>query len=456
MKRSFRAPAHALHLLFVRSGTAVAVLGMAFLLCVMPAASAIEDAGRSDTIDAVAREFVVLGLLHFRHDTGTHLYIGPEDLKTAADGRGESLSDVRRGMARLRARIAALPEAISDLGAQRRRDLDDRIVAFMARASILLGEPPASFDEETRLLFGVEAPHYDEAHFSALVGELDALLPGSGDLALRAEQFRSQFVIPPDRLESVIGTAMRECRRRTLAQLDLPEGEQVELHIDHDQPWVGFTFYRGSSFSDIHLNADVPVHIERALELGCHEGYPGHHVHASLLEQHLIKERGWVEYSLITLFGPLAVVAEGAASHALDLVFDRQERLIYEREVLMPLAGLDSAELELYYHYIELIEALNYARNEVARKYLYEGMPKDEAIEWLMAYGLETRGTATQRLDFIEAMRSYVITYNVGRRLVREYIERTAGDDSGARWQSYRDILLAPLLPADLLHHEGN
>jgi hypothetical protein len=152
----------------------------------------------------------------------------------------------------------------------------------------------------------------------------------------------------------------------------------------------------------------------------------------------------------VTLFGPLAVIAEGAASHAIDLTFTEAERQQFERQVLLPMAGLSTDHLEQYYQYVSLVEELNFARNEAARKFLYDGLPREQAIEWLMTYGLETRATASQRLDFITAWRSYVVTYNVGRVLIRNAIENAAGDNREKQWQAFKDILLVPKMPADL------
>ncbi|MGB1221940.1 MAG: hypothetical protein ACPG43_10390, partial [Alcanivoracaceae bacterium] len=194
-----------------------------------------------------------------------------------------------------------------------------------------------------------------------------------------------------------------------------------------------------------------PIHIERAIELGCHEAYPGHHVHATLVDTELAEARGWVEYNFIPLYGPLAVVAEGAANYGIDLAFSREERIAFERSTLLPLAELEGEQLELYYHYIDLIDALNYARNEVARHYLYGGMPRESAIQWLMAFGLETRGTASQRIDFIDALRSYVINYNYGKDLVADYVRSTAGSDRDAQWRVFREVLATPMSPRDML-----
>lgn len=83
--------------------------------------------------------------------------------------------------------------------------------------------------------------------------------------------------------------------------------------------------------------------------------------------------------------------------------------------------------------------------------YLYEGMSRDDAISWIMEYGLETRGTASQRLDFIDAQRAYVVTYNYGKRIVENYIGEVLNQDPEQAWSLFSEILLTPMMPADLL-----
>lgn len=401
-------------------------------------------------LDAIAEDFVHTGLLFQNHDPLPYVYIGPAAWRQTARAHDIALADVLDRLAALQDRITGLSPAADMLSQRRRRDLSARITALRTRGHILLGEYPQSFNEETQKLFGVTAPEYDDAHFKSLVAKLESIIPGDGALSDRVAAFREQFVIPPEKLGVVIGRAMEECRARASVHARLPSDEQVTLNITADMPWVGFTEYEGNSRSTVHLNSDVPVHIERAIELGCHEGYPGHHFHATLLEQALVKNRGWLEYTYIPMVGPLAVIAEGAASFAMDLAFKRSERMAFERDVLMPLAGLESDKLTDYYAYIDLIEQLNFARNEVARKYLYAGMPRDEALRWLMEFGLETPGTAATRLNVIDAQRSYVVTYNFGRTLIADYVTSKAELGSAESWGVFLEILLAPLSPVDL------
>ncbi len=50
-----------------------------------------------------------------------------------------------------------------------------------------------------------------------------------------------------------------------------------------------------------HRSAD---HDRSRARLGCHEGYPGHHVQG-IYNERLYRERGWVEYSVVPLFQPV-------------------------------------------------------------------------------------------------------------------------------------------------------
>ncbi len=403
-----------------------------------------------DPMAPLAEAYVRLGLQLQNHDPLEYLYLGPDAWRNTARENPLAMPRIQEELAALQAKIAALPTPATGMDQDRRSVLQGRIIAMVTRLDILQGRFPASFDEETRLLFGVQAPHHDEDHFRALVAELDELIPGEGALPARVERFRDQFIIPADKVEAVITESVAECRRRTRAHISLPDNEATSLNMTTGKHWVGFAEFQGDSHTTVHINRDVPIHVERVIQLGCHEAYPGHHVHATLVEAELVRKRGWIEYAYIPLHGSQAVIAEGAANYGVDLAFTPAERIAYERSVILPMAGLDGEQLELYYRYFALLDQLNFARNEVARYYLYGGMPREQAIEWLMEFGLESRGTASQRLDFIAAMRSYVINYNYGKSLVRDYVESQAGPDREARWQVFQQVLSTPIQPQQM------
>jgi hypothetical protein len=200
------------------------------------------------------------------------------------------------------------------------------------------------------------------------------------------------------------------------------------------------------------LNTDLPIFIDRVIDLAAHEGYPGHHVYNSLLEFHLFKQKGWVEFSIFALFSPQALIAEGTANYGIEVVFTPAERIDFEREKLFPLAGLDTSKVELYYNIHELSTRFAYAGNEAARGYLDGKISAEKAVEWLIEYALMSRPRAEQRIKFFEKYRSYVINYNLGQDLVKQYIERrgSVAGNPVKRWEEFAKLLASPRLPSGL------
>lgn len=90
---------------------------------------------------------------------------------------------------------------------------------------------------------------------------------------------------------------------------------------------------------------------------------------------------------------------------------------------------------------------------EAARRYLDGRMTMDEMREWLRKYYLAAYGGVENMITFIEKYRSYVVTYTVGRQLVRNYIERHSGpgNDPTRRWQVFHTLLSTPQTPSGLM-----
>ena len=60
-------------------------------------------------------------------------------------------------------------------------------------------------------------------------------------------------------------------------------------------------------------------------------------------------------------------------------------------------------------------------------------------------------GGARQRLRFIDQYRSYVINYNLGLDLVRDFVDGDGADPApDARWDRFLGLLTSPRLPGDL------
>ncbi|MEL7311740.1 MAG: hypothetical protein AAFN07_09540 [Pseudomonadota bacterium] len=409
-------------------------------------ADAPQTTANPQTLDQLARDYLVLELAMGQIDAAhVDAYFGPDALLEQARSNGWTLAQIDRGAAELNGSLRSVRNENNRL---RVDGLLGRIAALRMRYQILTDQNP-DFDEESEALFGAVAPDRDATYYDAVLDEIDTLLPGEAALAERVDAFRQQFTIPPDKLDAVFRAAMAECRARTLQRIELPENERFRIEYVTDKPWSGYNWYKGDSESLIQFNTDLPTSIDRAVDLGCHEGYPGHHTFNALVEQELVKKRGWIEYSLYPLFSPQSLVAEGTGNYGIQLAFPAAERVSFEREVLFPLAGLDISEADRYYALLDLLSALNFAGNEAARDYLNGDFSQEEAVDWLQRYSLSSRARAEQRLRFIETYRSYVINYNLGQALVAE---RVSADGASAeqRWRRFSELLVQPVVPGSL------
>ncbi len=400
-------------------------------------------------IDELAKEYLFLELSMGLHDKAhVDAYFGPEELRTEAENRQLTLDEIAKASVELSSRLMHVLTDDDEMLRQRVFGLRGRLLALNARVAINK-EVYLDFDDESLALFGSRAPDYDAAHFQAILDEVDALLPGDGPLAERVEAFNSQFVIPLDKMDSVFVAAMDECRKRTLEYIELPEGESFTIEYVNDKPWTGYNWYQGDAQSLIQLNTDFPQLISKAVDLGCHEGYPGHHTFNALLEKNLVDDLGWIEFTLYPLFSPQSLIAEGSGNYGIDLAFPGDERIAFEKAVLFPLAGIDATDADLYYELQALIAQLDFADNEAARDYLNGNMTREEAADWVQTYELERADKSMQRTRFFDAYRSYVINYNHGKAIVADYVERD-GADADERWERFEKMLSSPMQPSDL------
>jgi hypothetical protein len=401
-------------------------------------------------MNTIAERYVKLVLAIGQHDADyVDAYYGDPSWKPA--GAPAALGDLSAEAAALRAELGAIPPAGDEPGRLRQAYLDRQLAAVAARLAMLGGER-LSFDEEARRLYDADPPRKSEAEFQAVLDRIEALLPGAGALVDRYAAFRQAFTIAPERVDAVFRAAIDACRERTVARLALPAGESFAVEYVTGKSWSGYNWYQGGFRSLIQVNTDLPITIDRAIDLACHEGYPGHHVYNVLLEQHLVRDRGWVEFSVYPLFSPQSLIAEGTANFGIDVAFPGDARLAFERDVLYPLAGLDPSTAARYSAVQALVEDLGYAGNEAARRYLDGEIDRAAAEAYLQRYAMMPADRAAQRVRFMDQYRSYVINYNLGQDLVRAYVERLGGtaDNPGERWRIFGELLASPRLPSGL------
>lgn len=406
---------------------------------------------QSDTgLDAIARDYVRLTLEIGERDEGyVDAYYGPAEWREAARANPRSLEALSAAVEALQARLAAVSVPAGSIEARRVTFLNAQLVAASYRLRLVRGER-LTFEEEARGIYGVELTLHPLEHYDPVLARIERLVPGEGPLAERVDAFLNRFVVSNDRLDAVMRAAIAECRRRTVAHIPLPAGEAFALEFVTDKPWSGYNWYQGDYRSLIQVNTDLPVRLGRAVDLGCHEGYPGHHVYNVLLEENLTRGRGWVEFSVYPLYSPQSFIAEGSANYGIRLAFPGDERLQFETATLYPLAGLSTDDAAAYIGLQNAMNELGGARFTIARDLVDGRITRDQAIELTQRYQLVSPARAEQSIDFTQHYRAYVINYGLGEAMVAAFIER-AGPSQNARWTAMQQLLSQPYLPADLL-----
>ena len=402
-----------------------------------------------------ATDYVNLVLAVGRHDANfVDAYYGPASWKAAAEaGSPRPLPELRTEVLRVIDGVSA--SAVLGDGGLRRDYLLGQLAAVEAHLARLQGHR-FSFDDEAEALYQVRPPRTPEATLEGALARMDHLLEGPGSVQDRYQKVRERTLVPADRVDTVFQAAIAEARERTRRHVILPTSDHFRVEYVTGKPWSAYNWYQGGGTSVIQVNLDLPIAIDRALDLAAHEGYPGHHVYNALLEQRFAQAppqgRGWVEFTIYPLFSPQSLIAEGTANFGIEVAFPGLERLAFEREVLFPLAGLDPSEAERWAQVQAEMKVLAFADNEAARGYLDGHLDRAQTEAFLVRYSLRTEAQAAQRLRFIETYRSYVINYNLGEQLVRSWVERQGGTvaDPDRRWAVFVDLISSPRLPKAL------
>lgn len=384
-------------------------------------------------------------------------YYGPPELKPS----GKNLQPDSAAFRNLDAITDSLLNDLEDLSSYKATELETLRFKYLYKQLLavktklfMLNGGQLSFDQESKALYDAVSPVQSEEFFQQTIDELNKILPGRGNVEKRLNEFKRKFEIPKNKIEEVFKAAIKECRERTAKYINLPAGESFELQLVNNQPWGAYNWYKGNLRSLIQVNTDLPKHINDAVGIAAHEGYPGHHLYNILLEQIFVKKRGWMEFTVYPLFSPRSLIAEGTAVYGEEILFTPEERIKYETEVLFPLAGIDPKDAELYYQVEELLKNLSYTGTTAAKNYLDGNWTREQTVKWLQKFALRTRESSDKFVSFIEKYRSYVINYSLGKDIIKEFIEKRGGssDNLARSWELFALLISTPQTPSGLLN----
>jgi len=197
-------------------------------------------------LNKIAESYVKLVLAVGQHDSNyVDAYYGPQEWLTIAQTNKKPLGVIKQDAISLAAALDSLSSANKEEVLQLRHQyLKKQLSSLIARVEVLGGKK-LTFEEEAKAYYDVAPPAFSDEHFQKIIAELDSTVPGTGPIAERIDKFRRQFLIPPDKLDSVFRAAIFECRQRTKKHIALPENENFRLEYVRHKSWGGYNWYKG-------------------------------------------------------------------------------------------------------------------------------------------------------------------------------------------------------------------
>jgi hypothetical protein len=393
----------------------------------------------------VAQAYIHLALEIDRHIPGyVDSYYGPPGWRQQAQEDGpRPVTDLLADATDLAARVAADAE----MNWLRCDYLSKEMRAMQAALCILEGKE-SSLAEEVEALYDITPQWVSETVFEEAHQALEGHLPSGPSLFERMVARKKATEVSAERAHPLLHEITTELRRRTQARFRLPAGESLEIRLVKNEPWDAYNWYLGDFRSHIDINTDLPLHATALVNMMAHEGYPGHHTDHSIKEQTLVRERGYIEFSITILHAPSCVLAEGIGTHALSMVLSDDEWVTWHTDELFPRAGLGHLDAERERAIDQASRRLGEAvLGNVAFLLHDQGVDEEEAVAYMQRYGLRSEPEARHLMPLLSnrLLGSYVFNYGYGRRML-DALFAARGD--GDRW--FAQLLTRPVTPSQV------
>ena len=420
-------------------------------ICLLLAAALLMSAAPvqqpTDTIDLIARDYVVLALATKKlepdwvetPEVPPDLVAGGEAIKLD----GPVIVD-RAGKLIERMDKLAIPKG--RLGAERHEWLRASLVSLRMQLQAK-GGVKWPIVQEVELRYGFKPRFNPLAHYDPILAGLDKQMSGEGTLSERINRLRAASIVPPDKVQAVQRAALKECRRRASANLALPAGESVEIRWVDNPLFGGSNTYKGKGHSVAEFSRAYRWELDQLLWVTCHEIYPGHHTHFATRSAALVGVEHWPEFGVDLNYGPVIPAAEAVAEYGVGLAFPIEDRIRFERDVLYPLAGLKMQKQNDWRAFWAVKSDMLGATATVAQLYLDGKLDKEQARQAFIRYRMMTPDGADKIVRILDQIGSYVIASDVGWMTIDQRLRKRP---RAQQWRAFQRVLREPMTVADL------
>jgi hypothetical protein len=298
-----------------------------------------------------------------------------------------------------------------------------------------------SWSEEVERCFGTRISPLAEERLAEAHKVLEDALPGRGPLEERYQQWLQSQAVPRELLVTGAEQLSEPLRRRADELAPLPSEEVFEFDLVEGEPWSAFNYYLGDLRSRVVINADALMWSPSLTDLVAHELYPGHHTERACKEALLVRQRGWLEETIVLVLTPHSLVAEGIATLALEVALGVEAHAI-AASLLTPLGIPYDHETATRINRAE--QALATVALNVAYQLHEEARELDDVRDYARHWSLKPPDLVNRMLAFAgdPTWRTYVATYSAGLDLCRDFVR----DDD----ERFARLLTEQVTPDDL------
>ena len=250
-------------------------------------------------MDTIAEQYVKLVLAMGQHDADyVDAYYGPPEWKKEAETLRSTW--MRSSRARPDGDLVNSIGAGVASGNPRRRDV---AASGAVPAAATVRAVGAGADAQGRAplvrrriaaLYDAVAPTLSRVALSGNPRSTGEAFPGNGPLVERYAVVPARIHHPARQARSGLSARDPGVPGTHASARQVARDEKFTVEYVTNKSWSGYNWYQGGFRSLIQVNTDLPIYVDRAIDLACHEGYPGHHVYNALLEKNLVKDRGWI------------------------------------------------------------------------------------------------------------------------------------------------------------------
>jgi hypothetical protein len=295
---------------------------------------------------------------------------------------------------------------------------------MLTTARKLAGEN-IEYADEVESCYGVRPRPVEWDEVAAAHKRLDAVVPGSGPLPERLNDWRESHAVDPEKLDDAINVLADDLRDRTARLFGLPDGEHINTYL------CGLR-------SRVDINTDLPVLSLSLPHLVAHEAYPGHHTEHSGKEVGLVRNHKWLEETIFLVGTPQCLLAEGLADLGLRIVMGPHHETLVEGHFRTLGIKYDA---EVAAEVASAGQVLGAVRATAAWRLHQEGVDPELVTDELSRWALLSRPRAEKAVEFLmhPTWRAYITCYVEGYQLCRDFAK-----DDPTRFSRLRHEQLVP------------